>query len=183
MTSQRGNQQGRLATFVSFSSDELTMRRGHSSRADAILNSPVVRAFLRPITTLVTPLPYSPPTALELISTQPPPSLPSPAPVAGPSKLPLTSALVSAPIQNYKRGRDEEDEGRKEVERDAKDVVVSYTEDNLPPELTKCMSHLPPCRARRILIREEMRQTGTSDIVSSRGSTRAVRWTSKGGTL
>lgn len=117
------------------------MRRGHSSRADAILNSPIVRSFLRPVTTLIAPIPDLPPTALELISTQPPPTFPAYAPVTSSSYLVPTAAPPGALIQSHKRQRDEE-EGGKELEGNESPVVVNYTEDNLPPELTKCTSSL-----------------------------------------
>lgn len=101
----------------------LTMR--HGARQNAISNSPIVRALLKPVhvelpqKTSATPTP-PPPAAVHLISTQPRPS-------------PPPAAASGSPAAG-KRKREELDEGD---ERDPP-VEVSYNAQNLPDELRKC---------------------------------------------
>lgn len=107
------------------------MRPGRSHRADAITNSPFVRALIRPIKVVIpaqAPLPT--PAAQHLIPTQPAP--PTPPPIVKSSL-----AQPTAVSEGKKRKRDQEDEGD-ELEPHALPVIVNYTEDNLPPELNKC---------------------------------------------
>jgi trimethylguanosine synthase len=98
------------------------MRTGRSHRADAITNSPFVRALIRPVSSVIpaAPTPQSPPRSQHLIPTQPVP-------------------VLQPEADTKKRKRELEDEG--EEEQDALEVVVSYSEDNLPPELNKCESY------------------------------------------
>lgn len=106
------------------------MRTGRSHRADAITNSPFVRALIRPIKVVVPAVAALPPPASQhLIPTQPAPQPPPPAVVD------LASDSSSVQI-GQKRSRDDSEQD--EDGQPTSEVIVSYTEDNLPPELNKC---------------------------------------------
>lgn len=100
-----------------------SMRAGRSHRADAITNSPFVRALIRPVQSIVPAQQALPaPKPQHLIPTQPAP-VPSP-PVA---------SVATLEVEGKKRKREQlEDEGEELA------PIVNYTEDNLPPELNKC---------------------------------------------
>lgn len=100
------------------------MRVGRSSKADAICNSPFVRALIKPLVTLVAAAPpLPPPTSFELISTQPSSSTTTP-----------RKAGSNYGSMGQKRKRQAEDEGKVDEEQ----VTVSYNAENLPDELKKC---------------------------------------------
>lgn len=112
-------------------------RTGRSSRADAITNSPFVRALIRPVSSIIVPQPLKelpPPRPEHLIATQP---------------LPLSVKVVVEDGKG-KRKREEEDEGaEQEMEKVVEKVVTRYTEENLPPELKKCTQFVQGGQGRR----------------------------------
>jgi hypothetical protein len=113
-----------------FLSGTLAMRAGRSSRADAITNSPFVRALIRPVASLIAPQPeLPPPTARDLISTQPPPASFS------------TAAAVNGGGGSAGQKRKREEDAGEEGE----DAIVNYTAENLPVELKKCKKNTSIC--------------------------------------
>lgn len=114
------------------------MRPGRSHRADAILNSPIVRALINsrpsaaslPVKSALSAAktttaemqgmtPLSPPRPSDLISTQPQASV---------ALVPVNEG------KGKKRERDDNDDASSKDDQ----VNVSYTVENLPPELKKC---------------------------------------------
>lgn len=110
------------------------MRSGRNSRADAITNSPFVRALIKPMLITIPPkpiLPILPPTLNDLIPTQPINTLPSSDRVIE----------LESEVKLGKRKREEGTEEEKEIEKNENlnlIVEVNYTEENLPSELIKC---------------------------------------------
>lgn len=114
------------------------MRSGRTNRADAITNSPFVRALIKPIVTRIEPpLPFPTPSASDLISTQPSKSTA----VTGLGG--MSNWSLAAPIdKGKKREREEDDQFQDKIETVlvAEVVEVRYNSSNLPPELNKCRS-------------------------------------------
>lgn len=114
-------------------------RPGKTSRADAISNSPYVRAVIKPIYTIIpsaAPLPA--PAPRDLISTQPAVVVP------GASTWSIPRRAPSPPCNDEKkRKRSPQLESVSAVVAGKQRAVeVNYTADNLPPALNKCK--LPP---------------------------------------
>lgn len=108
------------------------MRSGRNSRADAITNSPFVRALIKPMLVTIPPktiITILPPTLNDLIPTQPINTLPSTG----------TLLSVESEVKLGKRKRDEGTEEEEGIEKNENfNVEVNYSEENLPLELTKC---------------------------------------------
>lgn len=119
----------------------------HSAKANAITNSPFVRALIQPVLRQIRPpAPLPPPSHADLIPTQPVQEV-GPGPQAGPSKAEVVEGSLrgvgvvggvgetTLKAAGKKRAREED---HLEEEGDVDEVVVRYTKDNLPPELNKC---------------------------------------------
>ena len=134
-----------------------------SAKANAITNSPFVRALIQPVLRRIVPAPaLPPPSQADLIPTQPaeaprPVLVPDPVGVdqVGPAAVALASegvvaAGVSAKAAGKKRAREvevdeaeaEAEDGKGAVGEEGAEVVVRYTKENLPAELNKCEN---PC--------------------------------------
>lgn len=114
-----------------------TMKR--SAKANAITNSPFVRALIQPVMRKIVPAAaLPPPSQADLIPTQPVRAVAA-EPVAGP-----TVEVESVPTQGLTvNGASEKALGKKRAREEdwvgeGEEVVVSYTKDNLPQELDKC---------------------------------------------
>lgn len=117
-------------------------RPGRSSRADAISNSPYVRALIKPIYTIIpSPAPLPTPAPRDLISTQPT------HPTAGASTWSVPKLAPPANAGEKKRKRSTSPPAAHDVaavsavvagKQREREVQVNYTADNLPPELNKC---------------------------------------------
>lgn len=114
-----------------------------SAKANAITNSPFVRALIQPVMRkIVPPAPLPPPSQADLIPTQPTSATPTAATpqteaqaASAEPAVPMTG--VSEKAAGKKRAREEDQAGPQEGEG-AEEVIVRYTKDNLPQELQKC---------------------------------------------
>lgn len=125
------------------------MRPGRSHRADAILNSPIVRALVKsaragprpplPAEVLLPELDrersLSPPKESDLISTQP---------KSVAMSLPMAVFVENVADRKGKKRARAEDDGSDDEDgiRVQPGVEVSYTVENLPVELKKCQSRV-----------------------------------------